>query len=97
MNPLLPVMMTRFCGSIALTPQSSSLLRRRLIGLLEGFDCHPAREKHRNLLYIIPAWRAEAADHFFFFPACYLPPILWTPDYAAWRSACSGVIYPRVE
>jgi polyphosphate glucokinase len=21
-----------------------------------------------------------------------LPPILWTPDYAAWRSACSGVI-----
>ena len=26
-----------------------------------------------------------------------LPPILWTPDQAAWRSACSGVIYPRAE
>jgi hypothetical protein len=23
---------------------------------------------------------------------CDLPPILWTPDQAAWRSACSGVI-----
>src|SRR5690242_17434202 len=38
-------------------PPSSSLLRRRLIGLLECLDCRPAREKHRNLLYIIPAWR----------------------------------------
>jgi hypothetical protein len=26
-----------------------------------------------------------------------LPLILWTPDQAAWRSACSGVIYPRAE
>jgi hypothetical protein len=26
-----------------------------------------------------------------------LPPISWTPDRAAWRSACSGVIYPRAE
>jgi hypothetical protein len=28
---------------------------------------------------------------------CDLPLILWTPDQAAWRSACSGVIYPRAE
>lgn len=26
-----------------------------------------------------------------------LPPILWTPDQAAWRSACSGVMYPMAE
>ena len=26
-----------------------------------------------------------------------LPLILWTPDQAAWRSACSGVIFPRAE
>jgi len=26
-----------------------------------------------------------------------LPPIWWTLDQAAWRSACSGVIYPRAE
>jgi hypothetical protein len=26
-----------------------------------------------------------------------LPPIFWTPDQAAWRSACSGVIYPRAQ
>jgi hypothetical protein len=26
-----------------------------------------------------------------------LPPVSWTPDYAAWRSASSGVIYPRAE
>ena len=26
-----------------------------------------------------------------------LPPISWTPDQAAWRSACSGVIYPMAE
>ena len=26
-----------------------------------------------------------------------LPLILWTPDQAAWRSASSGVIYPRAE
>ena len=30
-------------------------------------------------------------------PKLDLPPILRTPDQAAWCSACSGVIYPRAE
>lgn len=30
-------------------------------------------------------------------PQLDLPPGKWTPGYAAWSSACSGVRYPRAE
>jgi 1,4-alpha-glucan branching enzyme len=30
-------------------------------------------------------------------PRYDLPPKKWTPGYAAWSSACSGVRYPRAE
>ena len=49
-----------------------------------------AGERIRFTSAILPKWarRTKSLD---------LPLILWTPDQAAWRSACSGVIYPRAE
>jgi transcriptional regulator with XRE-family HTH domain len=70
----------------------------RRLGYEGGYDAvrRYARKWQREHLAIT----AEAYVPLSFAPGeAYhdLPLILWTPDQAAWRSACSGVIYPRAE
>jgi hypothetical protein len=51
---------------------------------VEWWGTASLRSSRQNHLYA--RWSLTSSHSF------DLPPILWTPDYAAWRSACSGVI-----